>query len=55
MKKLKSQFKFRSNDGEDFFFSEENGDPFEEVTDKKFLKELEKQTPEWEVYSWNPT
>ncbi len=50
----KHKFKVKGSNQEDFIFSEENGEPFEEATPQQ-LKDLEGQKPILEVFSWNPT
>ena len=50
----KKKFKFKAENGEQFLFSEVNGKSFKEAT-KKQEKELKKQDPVMEVFSWNPT
>ena len=53
---LKSKFKFQSkSSGEEFIFSEENDELFEETTDPKILDQLNKANLEWAIYSFNPT
>jgi hypothetical protein len=50
----KSKFKLKGSNEEDFIFSEENGEPFEEATPQQ-IEELKNQKPVLEVFSWNPT
>ena len=53
---LKSKFKFKSDSsGEEFIFSEENNELFEETTDPEILNQLNAKNTEWVVYSFNPT